>query len=182
MAHHLNQGLLKRLAVLSTAVGLGATPSATEVGLVPEEAIHELLDDDVLDGMEDRDRQALLRVITLHPAEHVRLLATERLGSRIAGLNPQILGALAQLVADPSESVRNAARQCFHELLAKQSGIDRLGVVCEWTLSADPARRLAVAHALRRGLQTPVSDTALQALGNDPDRDVREAARAAGRG
>jgi hypothetical protein len=179
VTEHLSQAVLKRLAAFAAALAMGVTPNPAELEAVPEEMISDLLAADVLDDMDDPDRQALLRLLSLDPRPVVRLRVARTFAQQLKELSPQVELALAQLAADDFAPVRQAARRGFHVLLARLDGIERMRLLCEWALSPEVQRRLAVAQALREGVDSPVADAAQRLLGGDPDPEVRALAQTA---
>ena len=181
MTDHISQAVIKRLAILAAALAMGVAPNPADLEAVPEEVIGELLDENLLDDMEDADREALLRLLSLDPRPEVRLRVAHTFAVQVSDVSPQVEMALARLAADGFAPVRQAAWSSFHRLLAKLDGIERLRLLCEWSLSSEAQRRAAVAFALQHGIDSPFADAATTLLGGDPDPEVRALAQVAAR-
>jgi len=88
---------------------------------------------------------------------------------------------VTQLLEQKSLALRIAAAAALGQVLELASPIERIEIVCRWTVSENPAERLTVARALSLPTQVFVTDLAIGELAQDPNPDVRAAAARAAR-
>jgi hypothetical protein len=88
---------------------------------------------------------------------------------------------VAQLATDDSAAMRIAAAGALGQLIELASPIDRIEIVCRWTIAEDPRKRLTVARALALPTQVFVADLAIRELAGDSNVEVRAAAARAAR-
>ena len=82
---------------------------------------------------------------------------------------------LRGLARDESAAMRIGAAAALGRIIELASPIERIELVCRWTVSEDRSERTAIARAL--GLPTPVfvADLAIAELAKDPVPEVRAA-------
>lgn len=88
---------------------------------------------------------------------------------------------VANLAGGDSAALRIAAAGALGQILELASPMERIEIVCRWTVSEETSRRLAVARALALPLQAFVTDLALDQLARDSNAEVRVAAAQAAR-
>jgi hypothetical protein len=173
----MQQSVLKRLASIWVASCCGVVDPSNALAEVPAEL--------VIDSMEEADRTpwhpddlgALLQLVSKDPRVQVRARAAELAGSVWRNVPAATAHeVLLLLCSDPSARVRAAAGRGLAQVIERAAPADRIELISEWTTSADPHRRSAIARALCA--QTPmfVTDLAIEQLAGDPVAEVRAAA------
>lgn len=159
--------LLNRLAAASFALGSCAS--------LPTDALADWVEAE-LDNEPDTT-----------PLQAVNTAGKLAAGARaaIAALWPKSSDAseafVSRLLIQDSSALRIAAAGALGQMLELASPLQRIEIVCRWSVSEDVRERLTVARAL--SLPTPVfvADLAIGELSRDPSAEVRAAAARAAR-
>lgn len=176
MKVHLSQRVLKHLATLSMAVACGVVPGASLLR-IPAEVVTALMEEveNDLDFSSD-DRKRVLGLLSDDP----RVLVRKRVAEASLALWPKASDAaqqlLKKLVNDPSRQVRAAAARALSTGLSLSPPIERVELVCKWTVSEGSEERAAVAKALSSATPLLVTDMAVEQLASDADAHVRRGA------
>jgi hypothetical protein len=88
---------------------------------------------------------------------------------------------VTQLASGDSAALRIAAAAALGQVLELASPMERIEIVCRWTVAEDARQRLSVARALALPIQAFVTDLAIGVLSRDANADVRVAAARAAR-
>ena len=88
---------------------------------------------------------------------------------------------VTQLLEQKSLALRIAAAAALGQVLELASPMERIEIVCRWTVAESAAERLTVARALSLPTRVFVADLAIGELAQDPNPDVRAAAARAAR-
>jgi hypothetical protein len=90
-------------------------------------------------------------------------------------------GFVSELLEHDFSALRIAAAGALGQILELASPMERVEIVCRWTVADDASARLTVARALSLATQVLVRDLALGELARDADAEVRAAAARAAR-
>jgi hypothetical protein len=175
----IRHGFVKHLAALS--VGLSSCPAAAfDLDDLPQDVFEDILDDVGDAQWRDTDRRIALLLAVEDARVAVRLRAAHRAPS--SGLDLDDLEPfLLRLAEDSDPAVREATAQSLAVLLGGADGLERTAVIGDWSTSASPAARLALARALARPFAAVGARAAIEQLALDPVAEVRRAAVAAAR-
>lgn len=88
---------------------------------------------------------------------------------------------VTQLASGDSAAMRIAAAAALGQVLELASPMERIEIVCRWTVAEDARQRLSVARALALPIQVFVTDLAIGVLSRDANAEVRVAAARAAR-
>src|SRR5688500_8768453 len=88
---------------------------------------------------------------------------------------------VTQLLEQKSLALRIAAAAALGQVLELASPMERIEIVCRWTVAESAAERLTVARALSLPIQAFVTDLAIGVLSRDANAEVRVAAARAAR-
>jgi hypothetical protein len=158
--------LLNRLAAASLALGCGSLPSDALADWVEAERRNE------------PEKTPLEAVSTAgHLAAGARAAVTAFWSkSHEAGET-----FVTQLASGDSAALRIAAAAALGQVLELASPMERIEIVCRWTVAEDACQRLSVARALALPIQAFVTDLAIGVLSRDANAEVRVAAAHAAR-
>jgi hypothetical protein len=84
-------------------------------------------------------------------------------------------------LASGDSTMRIAAAAALGQVLELASPMERIEIVCRWTVAEDARQRLSVARALALPIQAFVTDLAIGVLSRDANAEVRVAAARAAR-
>ena len=159
--------LLTRLvAAVTLALGTG-TPGSAGARL-PEEVLAEWVEAEL-----ENEPETPLRAVSKadHAAARAQAIVTS-LWLRHKEDGETLLRTLSR---HESAAVRIGAAAALGKIIELASAIERIELVCRWTVSEDAFERTAIARAL--GLPTPVfvADLAIAELAKDPVPEVRAA-------
>jgi hypothetical protein len=181
MQPSVRQRLVKRLAAIAVAGACGIIDPVVSLLGIPTTVLADVFDDDALEDDDDDCRQ-VVHLLVGDPRPAVRALVAEAAPTRLRRSFEEAHELVRQLASDSSARVRHAAAKGLASLLERASPIDRVEIVCQWTVSTLATERLAIARALRAGTPVLVADLAIEQLALDDDAQVRLAAvRAAAR-
>jgi hypothetical protein len=175
---------LRRLTAISVAAAFGIIDPAASLLDIPAAVIANVFDDDA-----DREGRGSAghEWNVEQQGQILHLLAGDsrpKVRALVATLAPTVLRASPQaamhqvrrLSSDTSARVRHAAAKGLATLLEHALPIDRVELVCQWTVSPLATERAAIARALRARTQVLVADLAIEQLALDTDGHVRLAA------
>jgi hypothetical protein len=162
--------MLNRLAGASLALGAGA---GTGGAAFSPQILGDWVDAELADESEASPSD------TIESAER----AATRASAAVAALWPQAKERVEHLVkklaGGESATARIGAAAALGRILEIASPVERIEIVCRWTVSPEVRERTAIARAL--GLPTPVfvADLALTELARDESAEVRAASAGA---
>ena len=159
--------LLTRLAAAVTlALGTGTAGSA--LAALPEEVLAEWVEAEL-----ENEPETPLRAVS--NADRAAARAQAIVTSLWMRQKEDGEALLRELARNGSGAVRIGAAAALGKIIELASPIERIELVCRWTVSEDAFERTAIARAL--GLPTPVfvADLAIAELAKDPVPEVRAA-------
>jgi hypothetical protein len=159
--------LLTRLAAAVTlALGTGTAGSA--LAALPEEVLAEWVEAEL-----ENEPETPLRAVS--NADRAAARAQAIVTSLWMRQKEDGEALLRELARNRSGAVRIGAAAALGKIIELASPIERIELVCRWTVSEDAFERTAIARAL--GLPTPVfvADLAIAELAKDPVSEVRAA-------
>jgi hypothetical protein len=163
----LRQRVLKHLAALSVAASCGMIDPSSSLLEIPAELVTDIVAETEELGWSSEDRARMLHLLTSDPRALVRARVAEAapnlwLGSPVAAEH-----LVRDLAKDRSPKVRRAAGQGLAAILERASSIERVELVCQWTVSTNAWERAAVARALDSLTPVLVTDLAIEQLASD---------------
>jgi hypothetical protein len=159
--------LLTRLAAAVTlALGTGTAGSA--LAALPDEVLAEWVEAEL-----ENEPETPLRAVS--NADRAATRAQAIVTSLWARQKDDGEALLRELARSASGAVRIGAAAALGKIIELASPIERIELVCRWTVSEDAFERTAIARAL--GLSTPVfvADLAIAELAKDAVPEVRAA-------
>jgi hypothetical protein len=159
--------LLTRLAAAVTlALGTGSAGSA--LAALPEEVLAEWVEAEL-----ENEPETPLRAVS--KADRAAARAQAIVTSLWMRQKEDGEALLRELARNSSGAVRIGAAAALGKIIELASPIERIELVCRWTVSDDAFERTAIARAL--GLRTAVfvADLAIAELAKDPVPEVRAA-------
>jgi hypothetical protein len=159
--------LLTRLAAgVTLALGTGAADGA--LAALPEEVLAEWVEAEL-----ENEPETPLRAVS--KADRAAARAQAIVTSFWMRQKEDGEALLRELARNRSGAVRIGAAAALGKIIELASPIERIELVCRWTVSDDTFERTAIARAL--GLPTPVfvADLAIAELAKDPVAEVRAA-------
>lgn len=176
------QSILRHLAAVSIAVSGGAADVRAELSEIPVEVVSEVVDDAESDDWHPEDRLSVLSLLAQDGRGTVRARVAEAMAALWPAAPPEAEVILRDLAHDRSANVRSGAARGLALALEHASPLERLHLVCEWTISECPAERAALAEALSSRTPVFVTDLVIEQLARDPEAGVRRAALKAAAG
>lgn len=178
----LRQRVLKHLAALSVAASCGMIDPASSLLEIPADLVTDIVAETEELGWSSEDRARVLHLLTSDPRALVRARVAEAAPNLWLGSPAASERLVRELAKDRSPKVRRAAGQGLAAILERASPIERVELVCQWTVSTNALERAAVARALDSLTPVLVTDLAIEQLAADSSPEVRLcAARAAAR-
>ena len=162
----LSKQVLSRLAAASMALGATAVGATLEV---PAEVLAEWVGDDLRRGPPLTPLQAV------HTADRCATRTRVTVGALWSSARERVEALVQRMARDGSLEVRIGAAAGLGRMLELSSPVERVELVCRWTLAEDARERVAVARAL--ALPTPVfvADLVVAQLARDTEHEVRAA-------
>jgi len=161
----LPKSMLSRLAAASLT--LGATAAGSSFATFPEEVLADWVEGE----LKKRTNTTPLQIVSTADRAAARTRVT------VSALWPQAKERVEALVKSLAQSdavaIRIGAAAGLGRILELASPVERVELVCRWTVSENRHERIAVARAL--ALPTPVfvADLVIAELARDPDAEVR---------
>ncbi len=151
----------------SMALGASAAASTLEV---PAEVLAEWVADDL------RRSPPLTPLQAVDSADRAATRTRKTVGALWASAKERVEALVQRMARDGSLEVRIGAAAGLGRMLELSSPVERVELVCRWTLADDARERIALARAL--ALPTPVfvADLVVAELARDADHEVRAAA------
>jgi hypothetical protein len=170
--------ILRRLTAISVAAAFGIIDPAASLLDIPAAAIANVFEDDADEGSSqfiwDHEQHGqIVHLLSGDSRPVVRALVASSAPVVLRGSPEAAIGYVRQLASDPSARVRHAAAKGLSVLLEGASPIDRVELVCQWTVSSLATERAAIARALRGRTRVLVADLAIEQLALDTDAHVR---------
>lgn len=176
MRARLRRSLFAQLAAMSVALGPDNSAAAEKLESFPEEVLSEAIEEAESEGISPEERARVIRWIASDARPFIRAQAAAAAATLWPARPSDTLELLRSLASDRADVVRSAVGTGLSRVLAQAPPVDRIQIVCEWTTSADPAVRVAVARALASPTPVFVGDLAIECLAADPKAEVRTAA------
>lgn len=163
----LTKRVLSRLAAASMALGATAVGATLEV---PADVLAEWVEDDL------RRSPPLTPLQAVRNADRSATRTRATVGALWSSAKQRVEALVQRMARDDSLEVRIGAAAGLGRMLELASPVERVELVCRWTLTRDARERVALARAL--ALPTPVfvADLVIAELGRDEDHEVRAAA------
>jgi hypothetical protein len=173
--------LLRRLAVVLMAAGMGAVDPANALREFPEEALTAMVEESLEPHWRSHHRAQLLWLLARDSRSQVRGRVAEAAAALWPEQAREALDLLHALVRDADRQVRSLAVRGLAELLERALPIDRTQIVSDWALSENARERAAIAIVLKGRTLLYLADLALAQLATDADPGVRRLALLAAR-
>lgn len=159
--------VLSRLAAASMALGATAAAATMEV---PAEVLAKWVEDDL------RRSPPLTPLQAVDSADRAATRTRAAVGALWSSAKERAEALLQRMARDDSPHVRIGAAAGLGRMLELSSPVERVELVCRWTLAEHVRERVALARAL--ALPTPVfvADLVVAELARDADHEVRAAA------
>ena len=163
----LSKQVLSRLAAASMALGASAAAATLEV---PSDVLAEWVEDDL------RRSPPLTPLRAVDSADRAATRTRTTVGALWSSAKERVEALVQRMARDDSLEVRIGAAAGLGRMIELASPVERVELVCRWTLADDARERVALARAL--SLPTPVfvADLVVSELARDADHEVRAAA------
>ncbi|HEY8942735.1 MAG TPA: hypothetical protein VIM73_00680 [Polyangiaceae bacterium] len=122
---------------------------------------------------EGREGANALRQLARDGRASVRAVIAELAGSLWPERGKDTLALLRELARDESALVRAASSLGLARAIYHAAPVERVGLVCEWSVAEDERERAAVARALAWPTPVFVTDLVLEKLAGDENDEVR---------